>query len=134
MENQDIYYSQYDGKFPLINTVMLNNGVIMFETTVWAGSNPSKNTGSGYGINIPVKIRDQVFNKNWKNIELNLDGESKIIVPISDAFWRKCNEVRSPEIGKWLIKNNAHTWEKGRPTKLKMVHVKGNKFKVSIKK
>ena len=104
----------------------------MFETTVWAGSRPNIITGSGYGINIPIKIRDEIFQKNWKNIELDLDGLITY-VSISEAFWRKCNEVRSPEIGKWLIENNVNTWIKGKPTKLEMIHIKENKFKVIVK-
>lgn len=104
----------------------------MFETTVWAGSTPNIITGSGYGINIPIKIRDEIFQRNWENIELDLDGLITC-VPISKAFWNKCNEVRSPDIGKWLIKNNVHTWIKGKPTKLEVTYIKANKFKVIIK-
>lgn len=104
----------------------------MFETTVWAGSNPNIDTGSGYGINIPFKIRDEIFQRNWEGIELNLDGLI-IYVSISEAFWRKCNEVRSPEIGKWLIRHNANTWIKGKPTKLEMTYIEENRFKVTIK-
>jgi len=105
----------------------------MFKTTVWAGSKLNINTGSGYGINIPLKIRDELFQKNWKNIELDLN-DIKFYAPITDAFWNKCNEIRSPKIGKWLIRNDAHTWTKGKPTQLEMIHIEENKFKVLIKK
>lgn len=104
----------------------------MFETTVWTNGKPNIITGSGYGINIPLKVRNTIFQKSWNNLELDLDG-SIVYVPISNAFWRKCNEVRSPEVGKWLIKNNANTWIKGKPTKIEMTQVEGNRFKVSIK-
>lgn len=105
---------------------------IIFETTVWATGNPNQKTGSGYGINIPKKIRDTIFNPAWENIQLDLDGQL-FTVPITPAFWNKCNEVRSKHIGKWLIKNNAHTWPKGSPPKLYLSQIEGNKFKATIK-
>lgn len=104
----------------------------MFKTTVWIGSQPNRSSGAGFGINIPIKRRDSIFDKDWKHIELILDDESHVI-PITGAFWEKCNEVRSPIIGKWLIKNRVANWTKGRPTKLLMYHLGANKFKVKIK-
>jgi len=104
----------------------------MFETTVWTNGKPNTNTGSGYGINIPLKIRRSIFQESWDSIELDLDG-SIIHIPLTNAFWNKCNEVRSPEIGKWLIKNNANTWRKGKPTKVEIIQIDGNQFKASIK-
>jgi hypothetical protein len=41
--------------------------------------------------------------------------------------------VRSKDIGKWLVKNNAHTWIKGKPTKILVEHIRANKFKAFIK-
>jgi hypothetical protein len=32
-------------------------GDTMFETTIWTNGKPNAHTGSGYGINIPLKIR-----------------------------------------------------------------------------
>ena len=104
-----------------------------FKTTVWAGSNPDKITGSGYGINIPMKIRNKLFQKQWESVDIDLDG-TVFNIPITDAFWRHCNEVRSKNIGKWLVKNNAHVWIKGNPTKLLIEHIRENKFKAFIKK
>ncbi len=104
----------------------------MFETTIWTNGKPNTSTGSGYGINIPLKIRESIFQDSWDSIELNLDG-SIINIPLTNAFWNKCNEVRSSDIGKWLIKNNANTWAKGKPTKVEIIQVDGNQFKASIK-
>ena len=103
----------------------------MFKTTIWTNGKPNTSTGSGYGVNIPIKIRESIFQKNWNNIKLDLDGYI-IDVPLTSAFWNKCNEVRSPKIGKWLIKNNAHIWVKGKPTKVKMIQVQKNQFQVSL--
>jgi len=104
----------------------------MFTTTVWTNGKPNVKMGSGYGINIPLKIRENIFQKNWDNIELDLDGII-ITIPLTEAFWNKCNEIRSSEIGKWLIKNNAHSWIKGKPTQIEMAQIKNNRFKASIK-
>ena len=103
----------------------------MFTTTVWAGSQLNRSTGTGFGINIPIEQRDAIFKKHWKEIELFLDKES-YIVPITGAFWDSCSEVRSPVIGMWLVKHGADTWPKYHPTKLVMSCLGGNKFKVEI--
>ena len=102
-----------------------------FETTVWSGGKVNNGTGSGYGINIPKRIRDEFFQKHWQNLELILDG-SVISVSITPAFWSQCNEVRSPNIGLWLIENGAHEWVKGAPTKLRMSQEQGRRFRVEI--
>ena len=104
----------------------------MFETSIWTNGKPNTSTGSGYGINIPLKIRKSIFQKSWNSMKLDLDG-SIVDIPLTSAFWNKCNEVRSPEIGKWLIKHNANSWIRGKPTKVEMIQVQGNQFKVSIK-
>jgi hypothetical protein len=102
-----------------------------FKTTVWSVGKVCDGTGSGYGINIPKRIIDEFFQKHWQNLELILGG-SVICVSITPAFWSQCNEVRSPQIGLWLIKNGVHEWVKGTPTKLRISEEHGRKFRVKI--
>ncbi len=104
----------------------------MFETTVWINGKTNETTGAGYGINIPLKIRDTIFKKSWSSIELELDGNI-VNIQLTDAFWNRCNEIRSSEIGKWLIKNDADKWTKGKPTKIQMTQIEENRFKASVK-
>ena len=109
----------------------MNKPELMFETTVWASGKRNDNTGSGYGINIPLKCIKEIFNESWKTIFLTL-GSDTVEVKVTDGFWNKCNEVRDKRIGLWLVKNNIHIWKKGTPTKLALKYTGNRHFQVII--
>ncbi|AXR00473.1 hypothetical protein [Pseudoalteromonas piscicida] len=109
----------------------MSKPALIFETTVWASGKKNLATGSGYGINIPMKYRKEIFKRNWKSIILTLSSNT-IEVKVTDGFWNKCNEVRDKRIGLWLIENKVHIWKKGFPTKLSMKYMGNRDFEAII--
>lgn len=90
-------------------------------------------TGAGYGIEIRAKDRDKYFDTNWKKVILQLDRHPRDLeINITGSFWAKCAELRSKDIGIWLIENKKAPWQEGRPPKMVMELIKDNKFKISI--
>ncbi len=99
---------------------------------VTAWNNGSFTTsGAGYGVRLNASDRDHFFKREWKTIELELDGSSVIVsVNIAkESFWgTACRELINAEIGRWLIRNNLAPWAKGEPPKLTVLHVGSKRF------
>lgn len=66
----------------------------------WNNGSPNDRTGAGYGIRITRADRDRYFEKSWKSVIIELEGEGSIGVRLSDSFWENCIELRSSKIGK----------------------------------
>lgn len=101
-----------------------------FVTSPWKNGSQNHITGAGFGIKIPLGIRSSIFKKAWKNVILVMD-ENEYEVEITPGFWNKCSEIRSKEIGKWLIKHDIDRWHRGHPPRIKIEHQGGNRFEVS---
>ena len=80
--------------------------------------------------------RDLYFDKDWNEIVVDLAGYGPATIPLSPSFWRRCSEVRSAEIGQWLIDAEVAPWRKGNPPGIVVAHVDGNRFtaKVHVRK
>lgn len=90
--------------------------------TAWNNSE-HHTSGGGYGVRVNAEDRADFFERNWKTVQINMEGSSAWIEMnvAKKSFWRKdCGELISKEIGKWLIKNGLAPWEKGSPPKLKL--------------
>ena len=87
-------------------------------------------TGAGFGIRIPIAARNETFDKSWKDVELSIDGKT-CCVAITGGFWRDCPELRSKEIGLWLIRKKLSSRPKRKPHAVSMKHLEGNRFEVS---
>jgi len=99
------------------------------EVTGW-NNGAKKISGSGYGFRVSIKDRDAYFKKDWNSVLLVLAKENEVEVKITPSFWNRCFELRSKEIGKWLIRNGFGSWSKGNPPKFAIVQIKNNRFKV----
>ncbi|GAA1506577.1 hypothetical protein GCM10009677_43870 [Sphaerisporangium rubeum] len=88
--------------------------------------------GSGYGLRISKADRDRLFNPSWRIVILKLEGDQVVILPIAPFFWRGCTELRSRDIGQWLIKQGLAPWPKGKPPALTIEQVEANQFAVSL--
>ena len=103
------------------------------KVTVW-NNGEHHSDGNGYGIKISSFDRDQYFLREWKTIQLEMDGEIPTVeINIDkDSFWNKsCRELISVEIGKWLIKNKLAPWMKGNPPHLELNKIEGRRFHLS---
>ena len=89
---------------------------LSFPVSAWSDG------GNGYGFRLSNKSRDKFFSKEWKYVLLQLpDEEEPIKITLSHSFWKKCSELRSVEIRKWLFYNMLCPWKKGNPPKFLLV-------------
>jgi hypothetical protein len=79
--------------------------------SAWSNGSPSR-TGAGYGLKFTDEDRDRHFDRHWKTVVLELDGGQTVTASVSEAFWRKCAELRAAGIGRWLMANEAAPWPK----------------------
>jgi hypothetical protein len=92
------------------------------------------NGNNHYGIRVGKPNRCQYFQKEWKFIEVEIDGRVHNF-RLTDSFWRKCPEFRdrgSPVIREWLIQNNLHIWDKGKPPKVNLIPMDECKFRLEL--
>ncbi len=100
------------------------------KVTTWNNGNYNK-SGAGYGILIPKRERDKYFNRKWDRVKIHIEDTS-VEIKLRDTFWTTCNELRSKEIGKYLLKNGLGVWEKWKPHKLTLEVVNNNEFTISL--
>ena len=92
-------------------------------------------SGAGYGLKLHAPDRDRYFQRKWETVILELQG---FPVPVEvnidkNSFWGpKCRELISKKIGLWLIENSLAPWPKGKPPKLFILPVNGNRFSVRL--
>lgn len=93
---------------------MLNIGEKIIVTT-WNNGSYHK-SGAGYGIRIPKESMAIV--RNWKSMKIN-----NTIIYKKSEMTDKCPEIRSINIGQFLIQNNLNKWVKGTPYELKIIYL-----------
>jgi hypothetical protein len=88
-------------------------------------------TGAGYGIKISIEDRDTCFSKGWDCVVLELeDWDADVEVNVKkQSFWgATCRELISADIGRWLQASGLAPWPKGKPPKLLLEPLSGNRF------
>ncbi|MCY6482819.1 hypothetical protein OW763_00405 [Clostridium aestuarii] len=96
--------------------------------TTWNNSN-CDGLGTGYGIRISKSDRAKFFDVSWKNVIIHIgEFDNSVDIPLYDTFWRKCSELRSVKIGKYLIDNGLNKWAKDSPHRLLLFPQDGNQF------
>ena len=99
-------------------------------TSPWTNGSQNHKTGSGFGVKIPKGAMD-MFQPKWTRVSIEL-GETEVDVPITPSFWRKCHELRSKDIGVWLIDNGLNKWPSRMPPDIELTHLGGNRFRLSV--
>jgi len=87
-------------------------------------------TGAGYGLRLSSADRSTVFNRQWIHILLDLPNGTSVQIRLSGSFWRKCPELRSAAIGRWLIATSNGRWSRGNPPAFNLLQLGGNHFRV----
>ena len=77
-------------------------------------------SGAGYGIRISKADRDHFFQKAWPDVQIELSSGVTTTVLISKSFWTNCSELRSRDIGLWMIEVGLASWKTGTPHVLKL--------------
>lgn len=90
-------------------------------------------SGAGYGIKISKCDRSKLFSKLDNKVIIHIGNISNSIeITLRDTFWTTCSELRSCEIGKYLIDNGLRRWEKYKPHKLLLVPQGSNNFLLKL--
>lgn len=82
--------------------------------TGWHNGGPSE-TPAGYGIKFTADDRDRHFDPAWESVVLEMEGFGRTVIGLSESFWRKCSELRSADVGRWLLNAGAAPWTSGSP-------------------
>jgi hypothetical protein len=98
----------------------------MYATGWHNGSEPGD--PAGYGLKISAADRDRYFDRTWTSVMVDLGTNSTIEVPLSPSFWRSCTELRSADIGKWLLETNAAPWIRSSPPGIVLTPSEENRF------
>lgn len=88
-------------------------------------------SGAGYGIKIVKDDRDHFFQRAWSVVQIELPSGVTTTVGVSNSFWRKCSELRSQDIGRWMIKARLAPWNSGTPPVLKLEPAGGQVFRLA---
>jgi hypothetical protein len=100
--------------------------------TAWHNGGPPTDA-AGYGIKFTKIDRDQYFEKGWTEVVVELDGIQANLT-VTPSFWRTCSELRSAEIGRWLLNNGGAPWHRGQPPGIVVEPVDGNRFTARLLK
>ena len=98
------------------------------QATAW---NDGKST---YGIRVGFPNRAAFFDSGWIEIEVEIDGEMHRF-GLTSGFWRGCPEFRDrggPRIREWLRRNGLLGWPKGRPPRVQLIPLGGNRFRLAL--
>jgi len=100
----------------------------------WHNGGADATQPAGYGIKFSADDRDRYFDDSWDHVVVNLDGAEPTTIKLSESFWRRCSELRSADIGRWLLASGAAPWPKQDPTKIIVTPVVGNRFIARVHK
>ena len=93
----------------------------------WHKGRPSDEP-AGYGLRLTPGDRDRNFDSSWTSVDVELEGGTTVAVTLNPSFWRSCPELRSPEIGAWLLASGAAPWPLGDPPSVVVRLIEGNRF------
>lgn len=99
------------------------------EVTVWPNGRRGADQTT-YGIKVRSADRDRFFLKSDPDIILEVEGRA-VQKSLPPSFWRKCSEIRHPEITKYILLGGLNVWPKGRPPILQLEPLGKNTFRLS---
>lgn len=99
--------------------------------TGWSNGAP-KETGAGYGLRIRLQDRGRYFDQAWSSVIVELPEGEWVTIPLSDSFWRKCAELRSSQVGKWMLDRGFAPWPKGNPLKFALEPLCNGRFTLRV--
>ena len=104
------------------------NGV---RATAWHNGGPPS-APAGYGIKFSTQDRDRHFDPKWSAVTIEMEGGGSALVALTPSFWRSCSELRSADIGRWLLETGAAPWPSRHPPGIAVNHVGENRFAARV--
>jgi hypothetical protein len=98
----------------------------------WRGGSADERSPAGYGIKFTPADRDRHFDPEWTSVDLELADGPTIEVPLTDSFWRSCSELRSADLGRWLLAAGRAPWPKHAPPRIAVDPIADNRFSARI--
>ncbi len=89
---------------------------------------------AGYGIRFTAHDRKKHFDPLWAEVVMEMEGETSTTIALSPSFWRSCSELRSADIGRWLLEVHAAPWPKGSPPGIAVNQIADNRFTARVLK
>lgn len=83
-----------------------------------------------YGIRVGQENVERYFSREWRSIEVEIDGELHSF-RLSSTFWGRCPEFRGKLIGNWLQARGLASWPHRRPHTLELIPLGGNRFRLT---
>ncbi len=96
------------------------------------GSKPEE--PGGYGLKILARDRDKYFDREWDEVVVSLEGGENVAISLSKSFWRTSTELRSAEVGQWLLDQAAAPWHKGNAPSVVVTPTEDNRFSARVLK
>lgn len=97
--------------------------------SAWSNGKGAKGT---FGIRVGESYRDRHFERNWKSIEVEIDGNWRSF-RITTGFWNKCPEIRDSgetTIRNWLGRYHTLKWPKWHPPRFHLLPVGEGRFRL----
>ena len=85
-----------------------------------------------YGIRVGTQNRTEFFDKSWREIEVEIEGEVRRF-RLTGGFWRDCPEFRdrgAPVIREWLRQYRTLEWPEREPPEVELIALGGNRFQL----
>lgn len=90
-----------------------------------------------YGLRIAAADRDRMFDPAWESVMLILPGGDgaggggeAVEAPLTPSFWRRCTEIRSAGIGRWLLAEGLAPWPHRQPPEFTLEPAGEARFRV----
>lgn len=99
--------------------------------TAWSNGQDEKQP-SGYGLKVSVRDRDRHFEQSWTSITLELPDGRESEIPLSPSFWRSCSELRSADVGRWLLDIGLAPWSANNPPGIALDPLGGKRFRARV--
>jgi hypothetical protein len=93
----------------------------------WSGGR-----GYVYGLRILGNGRWLYFRREWNSVTLIFpDHDEAVEVPITESFWERCPELRSPAIKEFFLRNGLVPWPKHHPPHFSLEALGGGVFRLA---
>lgn len=92
-------------------------------------------SGAGYGLRLSTPDHDRHFRREWREVTVSLPGRTApVTVELTASFWRRCTDLRHPDIGHWLRASGYAPWPKGMPPQFVLESVEDRQFQTLVRK